>query len=60
VAGCYPGCYVRITVSGESLPTLRCRVMRTFTPAAHACARTAGTRSAIIVRDSLRTVRGLV
>jgi hypothetical protein len=32
VAGCYPGCYVRITVSGEFFDhTLA--MMRTFTPA---------------------------
>lgn len=33
MAGRYAGCYVRITVSGD-LPTIRWRVLRTFTPAA--------------------------
>ena len=36
VAGRYYGCYVRATVSGDFFPTIRWRVMRTFTPAVQA------------------------
>ena len=37
---------------GRILPTIRWRVMRTFTPAAHKCASRAGTRDVIIVPPS--------